>query len=385
MKIRASIFKFKSEKNISVLAFSLFMSTFFILGCQKVLEFDEDEIEPMLVVNCMLQPDSSVSIDLTRSVSALETELFFPVVKDASVSFSDGYNTSTDFDFVSEVDSLYSNYYNFDGNPIFVVYEKGNYVNSQIKIEPGRKYQLKVSAEGFDDVTAETEIPFMVGIDKLDTFSVKVNDNFSTMNERKASLKFTDPVGDNFYRIKVENASMTVSFDPQTGEISYLNPYSYTNYITSNDPVFGYNTGTDIIDTGSGNRFGVFTDQLFDGKQYDIEFTYTTDYQNYEAQKTEFFLQIYRVSLVSLSRDYYYYLKTVDNQTSSGYDLFSDPVLVYTNIKNGTGILGGSAEDKQYVLLSDLPNSFRALLPFANDESLFDFIKKESGKRPKYY
>jgi hypothetical protein len=136
MKIRASIFKFKSEKNISVLAFSLFMSTFFIFGCQKVLEFDEDEIEPMLVVNCMLQPDSSVSIDLTRSVSALETELFFPVVKDASVSFSDGYNTSTDFDFVSEVDSLYSNYYNFDGNPIFVVYEKGNYVNSQIKIEP---------------------------------------------------------------------------------------------------------------------------------------------------------------------------------------------------------------------------------------------------------
>jgi hypothetical protein len=72
----------------------------------------------------------------------------------------------------------------------------------------------------FDDVTAETEIPFMVGIDKLDTFSVKVNDNFSTMNERKASLKFTDPVGDNFYRIKVENASMTVSFDPQT--VRYL-------------------------------------------------------------------------------------------------------------------------------------------------------------------
>lgn len=385
MKPIATILKLKIERNSSFIAFSILSSMFLLLSCQKVLEFDDNDIKPMLVVNCVLQPDSSVRINLTRSVSALEPTVFFPLLKNASLSFSNGYDSSADFTIITEFDSVYSNYFDYNGNRQFVVYETGNYVNSKIKIEPGRKYQLKVSAEGFDDVTAETEIPFMVDIDKLDTFSVKENDNFSTMVERKASLKFTDPVGDNFYRIKVENASMTVSFDPQTGEISYLNPYSYTNYITSNDPVFGYNTGTDIIDTGSGNRFGVFTDQLFDGKQYDIEFTYTTDYQNYEAQKTEFFLQIYRVSLVSLSRDYYYYLKTVDDQTSSGYDLFSDPVLVYTNIKNGTGILGGSAEDKQYVLLSDLPNSYRALLPFANDESLFDFIKKESGKRPKYY
>lgn len=385
MKPIATILKLKIERNSSFIAFSILSSMFLLLSCQKVLEFDDNDIKPMLVVNCVLQPDSSVRINLTRSVSALEPTVFFPLLKNASLSFSNGYDSSADFTIITEFDSVYSNYFDYNGNRQFVVYETGNYVNSKIKIEPGRKYQLKASAEGFEDITAETEIPFMVGIDNLDTFSVRIKDDLSTMIERKASLKFTDPVGDNYYRIKLENVSLTVSVDPQTGDISYSNPYYSTNYITSNDPVFGYNTGTDIIYSGSNNSFAVFTDQLFDGRQYRIEFIYTTDYQYDNTQKDNFFLQIFRVSLVSLSSDYYYYLKTADNQTSSEGDPFSDPVLVYSNVKNGTGILGAITEDDQYFFHSDLPKSYRALLPFADDKRLFAFLKEEWEKLPKYY
>jgi hypothetical protein len=376
----------KALKNSILITFFLFLV---LTGCQKVLEFSDNEIQPMLVVNCVISPDSAVTIDLTRSISALENLSTFPLVKDATISLSDGSTTYNDFTFISEMDSTI-NYNYLSGIPTYTKYEKGWYKNRQIKVTPDKQYALKISAEGYKAIEAQTAIPAPVGIDKIDTFSTTNMEQSMVTIQNKLKLVFTDPAQQsNFYRLKIEEANLTITYDSETDKTNVV-PYYGQLYINSEDPIFGNDSDAGILGSGSNNLNAVFNDLLINGKTYSIELIYATDYLNmYSGNSTNEFegdtyfnysFKIYKVELISLSEPYFNYLNTSALQESSGNDPFSDPVLVYTNIENGTGIFGASSTSYKYLWKNTIPEKYMGYLPTTEPEELFEYIKHESSE-----
>lgn len=362
----------KNLKYICLILYPLLFS-----GCEKVVEFTGKDIQPMLVANCILSPDSTVTIDLTRSISALEDLPAFPPVKNATISFSDNSSSYTNFSYYQKMDSILK-MINPSGFMTFEKFERGYYKNHLIKIEPGKKYYLEVNADGFEKIKAETEIPVPVPIEKLDTFHSVINSEYSSSIEDKADLYFNDPVQSNFYRIEVEQASLNAYFNSSTGEIQ-ITPYFGPIYFSSDDPVFGEKDNTGILGNGFQNQYMTFNDQLFNGKSYHIKLTYYTDYY-YENDSYNYSYNIFKVKLVSLSESYFNYLNTVALQDNSENDLFANPALVYTNIENGTGIFGASSSSDKYLIVNNFSEEMMSQLPFTDDASLFSYIRDAYSK-----
>jgi hypothetical protein len=365
----------------------LLLCTTLLSSCEKVLDFDEKDIKPMLVVNCVVSPDSSVTISLTRSLSAIEETNIFPPVKDASITFSDGSSILTEFEYVSAIDSFQD--FLMYGPVSFKKFETGHYVNKQLKIAPGKIYSLSVSADGFDDINAQTNIPVPVKIDKIDTFSTIEKDQYFETIFKKASIQFTDPAEtNNYYRLNFDVASITIYFDRQTGEMN-LQPSFYSQYINSDDPVFGTNSDTDIFGSGAGNRYSIFNDMLFKGKSYSIDLNLETEYRqlNVDSENNPYYnnweyssYKIYKVELLSLSESYFNYIKTVGLQQNAAGDPFSDPVLVYTNIDKGAGVFGAVSSSSFYMVSHNLTPELLLELPAGDNEALYNYIKTEAAK-----
>lgn len=354
-------------------------------GCRKVLEFDEKDIQSLLVLNCVANPDSTVTIDLTRSASALEELVVFPPVKDASITLNDGTNTYSDFEYITTYDSLIN--YDDSGSISYVKYENGYYINRQVKFEINKEYTIEIKADGFDEIKATTEVPYPVSVEKIDTFSVKTQQDSYTYIQEKAKIYFTDPVDqNNFYRLKGEMASLNITVDSENGNTQTYPSYSQLD-IDSDDPVFGTDSDGGLFSSGSNNTYSTFNDQLFNGKSYSIEMIYATNYSTDDIAddgstntSNSYTYQIFKIELLSLSESYYTYLNTLALQSSSESDPFSDPVLVYTNIENGTGIFGSWSTSDSYLVISDFNEEMLSLLPYHDNASLFNYIKSTYSK-----
>ncbi len=350
-------------------------------GCLKVLEFEEKDIKPMMVVNCFLTNDSMPSLDLTYTVSAIDDKEYFESIKNAKIVFKEnGEILNTEFSYVKEFDSISE--WNNNGYQTFTVFENGKYKNNATKLGSGNTYNIEISADGFETIKAETVIPKEISIEKVDTFSASHSDEYSTYYERKAKVFFTDPAGEtNYYRIKTDIAYLNIG----KGDMDSLEIFpSYSSgWVNSDDPVFGTEDTEDIFGGSSYNRFSIFDDKIFEGKTYGLSLTLNTEYKyfdqgyygGYESGNYTFY--IFRVTLHSLSEPMYYYLNTVAKQQNGGMALFTEPVLVYTNIENGAGVFAGYSESEIYIVSHNLKDEMMSIIPSGlSNKELFDYIKK---------
>ncbi|MBP7506862.1 MAG: DUF4249 domain-containing protein [Prolixibacteraceae bacterium] len=360
------------KRNIAYLIFILFAIV--ATSCLKIVEFEEKDIKPMLVVNCFLSPDSVPSVDLTYTVSAIEDKEYFESVKNAKITFKQGETSFPDFTYITEIDSIVK--WNNMGVQTSTKFESGKYKNGGVKIESGKKYNIQIEAEGFETVNAETEIPEIIKIDKIDTFSTTRSDQYSTSVDRNAKIYFTDPSDQmNFYRVKTEIASL--SFTPMTKDSFMIYPNYSSGYINSTDPVFGTDDTEDIFGGSSYNRFSIFDDKLFDGKQYGLSVILNSEYKYSDGNISNYSFNIYRIELSSISEAMYLYLNSVGKQSNSGFALFTEPVLIYSNVDKGAGIFAGSSSDVYYIVTHNLPNELLSKLPlFMGEKNLHNYIKK---------
>jgi hypothetical protein len=115
-----------------------------------------------------------------------------------------------------------------------------------------------------------------------------------------------------------------------------------TDYTFSFDDIVSGNTNRDSIgppNSLSTNKFNVFSDDLFNGKQYALKFSVPYNKEVYLPGKIPLSTkkELY-IDLQGISREYYLYLQTRSNAKNSNF--FAEPVQVYTNITGGIGILG---------------------------------------------
>ena len=309
--------------------------TVFIVSCETEIKFNGKETAPSMVINSILNPDSTVKVHITKSKFFLEKDGPFDPITNATVQ-------------------LYAN-----DKLIEALNSTGNgYYTGTYKPFPGDIIKIIARNNEFDNVHCSTEIPVTANITSVDTIATiiktaplvyyrsyddvayMITDTVGTVTEKK--IKFTVNIADranykNFYRLKVKHRSY---YDNGT--------YSEHNtYFNSEDLVFGSTSETELFEEKNTNYYHEFNDNLFDGKTYGLTFSISAFQYNYLPGKepkddpwspTTIKQELF-INIESISPSYYYYLNS-RAKNNEYIEIFTEPVQIYNNIVNGIGILG---------------------------------------------
>ncbi|TDN96217.1 DUF4249 domain-containing protein [Sunxiuqinia elliptica] len=296
----------------------IFTCLLIVLGwssCTKTIDFQEAENEQQLIINGILTPDSTFKIMLVKSQSILESS-GYPVVSGAQVTLKE------------------------DGTELGQAIEKnGYYTIPAYRPLPGKTYRLDVQS-GSKNLTTETYIPTSAKIISVDTTT---NKGQWGHKRKQFDLTFEDQPGDDFYRILlVQELLYTMQIKPDS--MVYMLSRS-TQYILSEDPVFNSlynNIDNETLDMGPENNYQIFPDLYFNNKQYNVKFEVYDSYRN-----NDILYQKSTVHLQKLSKDLFNFLKYLNLHNYYRDEPFSEPVPVYSNIENGTGIFAGVNDEAQ--------------------------------------
>jgi hypothetical protein len=299
-----------------------------LFSCTKTINFDDEGLADQLVLNSIIWPDSAFSASLNKSSSILTDRRI-------------GQMTSGTLD-------LYEN-----GTLLTqITSPMGQFRAKDIKPKVGSTYRIVVNSNG-KQVEAETTIPNPVKVISLDTTTIRDKNNSKRLN---FTVKIKDQEGDDYYRITTTSEILTliINSDGKGSRKYYLQKNQ--NSINSDDPVFNslYNNfGGKTIDMGPSNEYNIFPDNYFQGKEYSIQFQISNSgYGNisynsgYGGGKRIYERNV--IHIQKLSKDLYNYLKYLELYNFYHDDPFSEPVPVYSNIKNGVGIFAGFNDDARF-------------------------------------
>jgi hypothetical protein len=159
------------------LLYSLLIASFFLVGCETVIDVDLNDSDPRLVVEAYLtNVPGAAEVTLSRSTSYFETEPVQMVIG-ATVTIED------------------------DNGGVFQLTESspGVYQNANLVGIPGRTYTLNVATDQ-ETVTGSGQMPNVVPIDSLSPQIINApiggSDDFIVLR-----CHYTDPAGEvNYYR-----------------------------------------------------------------------------------------------------------------------------------------------------------------------------------------
>jgi len=279
-----------------------------LLSCEKVIEFKGDEVAPLLVVNSVAQADTTMFLFISNSVFFLSDASPRPVPNATVLLTVNGEEKR-----VQSADDYY-----YSDASVYV----SDYVPQQ-----GDLLRYEISAPGYTSVWAESVVPQAVPILTTDTATF-IEDN---SNYLKCSLKFNDPPGKkNYYRILVFHKSRE------------YDSYPIYSTVYSDDMALAGSGVEDIMGEGSSNEYQIFSDDLFDGKEYTLKFWF-------QPQHNVYYETDYHIVLQSISYEYYMYLRTssVQSDYEDGMTLWAEPTQVYNNIHGGIGIFASASQSEQ--------------------------------------
>lgn len=258
-------------------------------SCEKYIDFDEEIKQPKLVVNGIINPDSTFDIHISRSLSVIDgAEL--SVVENATVNILDGNG------------SLYESLV-YDSN--------GHYLGTSMP-QHNQTYSIEVTAPDFDPVSASTNIPDLIDLNTVDTMGVQDVNGFK---ELELTITFQDiPNEENYYMLEVYAADII------NGQI-FLNPM----ILRSDDVTLGLGQ-----DGYSDQVF--FSDELFDGTQKTL-IIYVED--------TRYYDDYIEIRLTSITQDLERYYRTLNAYNDTYGNPFAQPVQVFSNVDGGFGIFAG--------------------------------------------
>lgn len=299
-----------------------------LLSCIKTIDFNDEQYANQLILNSIIWPDSAFQASLSKSTSILEND-YGPVRQ------------------IPGAMDIYEN----DQLLAHLSSTTGKFRAADIKPKAGNTYRVIASSQG-KQIEAQTTIPLKAEVVSVDTSLVKTGGPQKTMY---FNLKLKDTPGEDYYRIIVE--------------YDYLSLYRYngtrTYYLNKNigwgkisdDPVFKSvysNSGEEIFDMVPENRYNIFPDDIFNGKERSIQvkttfYSYPYDPSNPQMHSNQqtiydrFTLHVQRIS-----KDLYNYMKYLELYDYYHDNPISEPVPVYSNVKNGAGIFAGFNNDASY-------------------------------------
>lgn len=315
-------------------------------SCEKMIEFDIDEVNPMVVVASQNEVDSTAYVRLTYSRFFLDHH-DFRVIDNANIQ-------------------LYVNGTAFNGSPTF----DGNRYLLGYKPQPGDTMSISIDVPGYETVTAGTRVPQRPTISNPQVQVQPSDDNYYPYVEVRIDLT-DDGETENYYSVTVYEEARwhyiqyTTDMAGDTIADTTNNGWSYQPiWCEMNDVVINPNTDvTAVLDDDSDTRdIFFFTDENINGRTHSIPLrfrVYGTNRTDTTVTSSAYYINheehSYYLQVVSYNRDTYRYLRTAQAASDENNDLsiFSEPTQVYSNINNGIGIFGAKSSK---VIKLDIPD-----------------------------
>ena len=304
-------------------------------SCEKDIEFTGEIVNPMLVINSFITPDSVITANITKSK-------FFLDENDDSGNFIMVENAEVRV-YVNDVFKEKMRYIS-----------NGHYKASFAPII-GETIKLEVSAPGLNTAWCETKMEDAAQVIALDSTS-KITKSYPISTgyygetpasrtedtigyyykiRHDFSLHFKDQEsGQNYYRLLVK---LVISDE---GNYNFeLYGFDFTDIVSGENADSEDNFSNESIYP---NTYHVFSDELFNGKEYPLKFSFTTEQIKYLPENASMEgsqpTQKIVVELQSISKSYYLYLKS--RPSCDMEDIFAEPIQIHSNVHDGIGILG---------------------------------------------
>ena len=310
-----------------------------LTACETEILYEDIAPEPLLVVNGLQHVGEPAYLIVEKSSFYINSETDFRVKDVRADLYVNGVFKET----LQVRDSLIMESYGVwseDPDSIYTDdrlrcafnYCKGTYILCE-----GDELRFEVSSSEFEKTAvAETKMPSAPKVISFDT--VRSEYISEEVNNLFFSLKIDDPVGKDYYNLY-----------PKDGFEGF----------TSTDPVFSDFMSVSSLEDmfGTSNYYGrgsvnLFDDSYFEGQQYSVSMSHRVWVASGEFEEP-FTLEVSRVDY-----DFYQYEKTLGLSQSNDSGLigmFTEPTQVYSNVKNGVGLVG--AQSLPVVVILDYTNN----------------------------
>ncbi|MBK0404832.1 DUF4249 domain-containing protein [Adhaeribacter sp. BT258] len=307
----------KLKSLFNILKFVWWLPFSGMASCEMVVDIDLPPHESKLVVNCLLTPDSLVTVRVYKTLGPLDRK--------ESVAVSNAKVVLLENSVVVDTLPFFSNPY------------ESYYRSKHFTPQANKNYTLIVKAPGFPDAQASCTIPGKVPIQKASIRDSAGLDDGGQYFSRLL-ITFQDPGHvQNFYNVSGQQLYSYYTSDPggPNPQVAY---YKY--------PIYFFSDLNDVEDGGENGM--LLKDNLFNGRQYELSLNFYPPYGNNGSGQKDTMLLAFK----TVSPEYHeYYRKLQLHLYNQGGDIFSgEPVVMPSNIQNGYGIFAGYTQDTLMVV-----------------------------------
>lgn len=267
--------------------------SFLLASCVKEIEYNGEKSKSFLVLNQIIDNDSTFRIYMEKSVFFLDANNGNNALSDAQITLRNK-TTGTSESLTSGTDGMY---------------------NFSMVAQEGHVYEVEASYPNYEGISATTSIPSTVPLISVDTVSLPGAS--SDENRLKATLTWNDPTEKNYYVVACK----------------WITPFSGEKFNLSSKDIAITNVESDIVDGTKYATLFALDDVTFNGSQKSLDIEFFRPPSN-SIDQFDFYL-------ISCTEDAYKYLLSAENSLNAGNDPFTEPVKVKTNIENGLGIFAG--------------------------------------------
>lgn len=314
-------------KYIILIFFTLYFAS---CNMETVIDLDIPPHEPVLVLNGLLDTDTTMQVVISHSVGAFSNQT--PSFIDNANVYIYMNNERVDSLLPDYTEPVYVSYTDYDSNidSLPMYYYKCNRFPQKDQV-----YRIEATHGEYPSVSASTYVPKDVYLYNID---VDTNVSATTIG---LTFSFDDNINQqNYYRLKVFS-SCTKEWENEYGEIEEYGFRGHAEFM-SNDPSFPADIPFDGY-TFQGNNV-VFTDALFNGQQKTISLDVKTALSYADCDTV-------MIRFSTFSDDTYSYYNSLGDHSEKGeLGLFGGEVIpVYTNVNNGLGVFISTNSQKIYL------------------------------------
>lgn len=292
-----------------------------VSSCEKVIEFEPDEVTPYVVMISRPESDSLVTVSLSRSQFFLDEGTSVSYIDDATVTLHVG-------------DATYDGTYSTASHN--GCYQFG------VRPHPGDSLYLEATVPGVEGtVSAGTRMPVMPTVEVLD-YVIEKSRYSSYYYNHKLTFRLKGGSGREYYSLSLSSCTPIVREGETTAEWDTVNGVFDGLYFRCEDAILNDIDVETVFDRNEGTFGGRVlnvSNELF--KDGEHVFTFEFEHENYYLMPTDCDEIPVWLKVSSISPELYRYNQSVESQ-GFGDDLFSEPVQVLCNINGGIGIFGAT-------------------------------------------
>ena len=318
----------------------------FVASCKSLVTDIDIPYNARLVIQCFISPqDTLLEVSVTKTAPVIGEILDgaerYPNILNATVVLSDGQKSAT----IPYKTLQLPSSYDADGEYVFTARSRYFLSAKNLPIIAGRNYTLKVSAPGFESVEGSCLIPTKVVAEK-DITSIQTmvtgtagrGGGGGTITYPSIEVRFKDIVGEeSFYSVGQFFYQKGTYLDATGAKKLRINWTTKYEYIADK----GQENTTIVavpFDLRSFNNFSSFGGGGNNGGQGQQGGGGNNNQNNVAVTVTDRYNEIY---VANTDRAYYLYNTAIDKIRKANGNPFAEPVLTYTNIRNGLGVMAG--------------------------------------------